>query len=385
MHGVRGKLAGLLAAAGACAGDAPVAAVEGDALAVIDYADGTRVRVISLLPDLVTPGDLVHVVLEVEAATPVGLEAALWPPRIGGRELALGSGVDAEQAARPDDPRVSRQAVDAAKGVVELQLAVAQPWHPRTAMVTVSRRDGDAIVPAIAGPRTRDGLGTAGIVDVVDTPIRVVARRTSDPPVIDGALDEPVWEDAIAYLLGDSLEGEPTSGHATTVLLAWDTTALYVAARMDDDDIWSQYEGHDDPLWKAEAFELFLFGDASRRRYLELQVSPRGVTFDARFDEYRRGDERWDGQWQAAVTVDGTALRRDDRDRGWVVEMAVPFAMICEHTALACPPDVGTTTRINAFRLDRPRRGPPTASSLAPTRIPDFHAPEHAAVLELAP
>jgi len=74
---------------------------------------------------------------------------------------------------------------------------------------------------------------------------------------------------------------------------------------------------------------------------------------------------------------------RDDRDRGWVVEMAVPFAMICEHTAMTCPPEIGATTRINTFRLDRPRKAQTRAYSLAPTGVPDFHAAKNAAVLEL--
>lgn len=365
---------GLVAAA---CGAAPSAAEPG-ALAVIDFDDGAQIRVLALSPDPAVPGEPITVHMVVAAPGPIDLELVSWAPRIGGRELVIGSGVDAHSAARPDDPRTSRVAVDGAHGELEVAVPLVRPWHPRTAMITVGRRDA----VAVAGPRTRDGLGTAGLVRVLDVPVGVVAARTSTPPVIDGVLDESVWSTAVGHRLGDSLEGEPMAA-ATDVWFAWDDDAVYVAARMDDDDVWSQYENQDDPVWKEEAFELFFLGDATRRRYLELQVSPRGVTFDARFDTYRKGDEAWDGPWSAAAVVDGTVRRRDDRDRGWVVEMAVPFAMICEHTAMTCPPVAGATTRVNAFRLDRPRRGAPLASSLAPTRVPDFHAPEGAAILEL--
>lgn len=364
----------------ACGEDGAPPVSDANALAVIDFADGSRVRVTALTPDPATPGVPIVVGLVVEAARAIDLEVTSWPPRIGGRELAIGSGVDAQLAARPDDPRVSRVAVPAALGEIEVEVPLATPWHPLTAMITVARTDAD--VRAIAGPRTRDGLGTIGLVRVVDVPTTVVAARASTAPIIDGVLDDAAWASTSAYMLGDSMEGEPAAV-ASLVRMLWDETSLYVAAQMEDDDVWSQYEAQDDPLWKAEAFELFLLGDATRRRYLELQVSPRGITFDARFDTYRKGDEAWDGAWEAAATVDGSVRRRDDRDRGWIVELAVPFAMICEHTAMACPPVVGATTRINAFRLDRPRREATRAFALAPTRVPDFHAPERAAVLEL--
>lgn len=370
--------------ASSCGRAEPRGAPDPAALAVIDYADGTRVSVLSLSPDPATPGEPVAVALDVEADAPVELEVVSWPPRIGGRELVLGSGVDAGVAARPEDPRVSRVAIEDAVGSLEVAVPLVQPWSPRTAMITVARRDGATLVPAVDGPRTRDGLGTAGLVDVTAVPVRLVATRVDPAPELDGALDEAAWSTATAVRLGDSLEGEPVAIESTVRAL-WDDETLYIGAVLDDDDVWSQFEAQDDPLWKEEAFEFFFFGEATRRRYLELQVSPRGVTFDARFDTYRKGDEAWDGPWRAAAAVDGTVRRRDDRDRRWSVEMAVPFAMICEHTDMACPPAVGVTTRVNAFRLDRPRRGPPQASSLAPTRVPDFHAPELAAVLELGP
>lgn len=351
-----------------------------DALASIRYDDGTHVRVLSMQPDPVTPPGPLTVVLEVVGPDDVALEVALWPPRTGGRELALGSGVDAVAAARPDDPRVTRASITGS-GSHTVLLPLPSEWSPRTAMVTVGRPDGAL---ATGGPRTRDGLGTAGLVDVVLSPRRLVATRFADAPVLDGILDEPVWSTAQPIALADSLEGEVPTQDAD-VRIGWNEDTLFVGVTLVDADVWSEYQTQDDPVWKEEVFELFLFGDASRRRYLELQVSPRGVTFDARFATYRKGDEAWDGAWTAAAHVDGTVGRRDDRDRGWSAELALPLAMICEHTTTTCPMTTGSTTRINAFWIDRPKRGQPGAWSIAPTRVTDFHAPEAAAILELGP
>lgn len=352
-----------------------------DAIARIGWDDGAALRVLALSPDPIAPGDTVELALELEGHAARELELVLWPPRVGGRELVIGSGTTTDDARRPDDPRVVRTIVELAPGPGSAALALPSPWHPRTAMITVARTDG---VRVTNGPRTRDGLGIAGLVRVATTPTQATAVHAASAPAIDGVLDDAVWSAATPMTLLDSLEGEPVAP-ASTLQLAWDDAALYAAARFDDDDVWSEYEAHDDKLWEQEAFELFLLGRGDRRRYLELQVSPRGVTFDAKFERYRRGDEAWDGQWQAAVKVDGTVARRDDRDRGWSVEVAVPWSEICAHTETPCPPRAGASFRINAFRLDRPRRGPAIAQSLSPTRVSDFHAPENAATLELLP
>lgn len=353
-----------------------------EAIARIGWSDGDVVRVVELSPDPIAPGDTLTLALELDGGTARELELVLWPPRVGGRELVIGTGVGPDDARRPDDPRTVRTRIRLEPGVTtDAALALPMPWHPRTAMLTLERVDG---VRASEGPRTRDGLGIAGLVRVDTVPTAVTAARAELAPTIDGVLDDAVWSVAARTVLLDSLEGEP-SEPASELQLAWDDDALYAAARFDDEDVWSEYEAQDDPLWKQEAFELFVLGAADRKRYLELQVSPRGVTFDARFERYRQGDEAWDGTWRAAVAVDGTAAKRDDRDRGWSVELAVPWSDICTHTAAACPPRAGTVLRINAFRLDRPRRGNPIAQSLSPTRVTDFHAPENAAKVELAP
>lgn len=371
----------VLALATACGGaTATERVLADDATASIRFDDGTIVRVASLTPDPVTPPGPLTVALEVAGRDDVALELALWPPRVAGRELVLGSGVDETTAARPDDPRVARATILGA-GSHEVALPLPAAWSPRTAVVTVRPTDG---ARAVEGPRTRDGLGTLGLVDVVLTPQRIAAARLDAPPVLDGVVDDAAWASTTAIALGDSLEGETITPDAQ-VRVGWTADALYVAVEIADADVWSDFREQDDPVWKEEVFELFLFGDASRRRYLELQVSPRGVTFDARFATYRKGDEAWDGPWTSAARTDGTLDRRDDRDRGWSAELAVPLAMICEHTTTACPMREGSTTRINAFWIDRPKRGQPNAWSIAPTRVTDFHAPEAAVVLELAP
>jgi hypothetical protein len=299
--------------------------------------------------------------------------------------VALG-GVDAPAPTLPPDPRSVFVDVQGA-GEVAASLELPAPFHASTAMITLQRPRA----PAIAGPRTRDGRAILALPDVAPVPTHAEAVRGTI--AVDGTLDDPAWADAPRHPLTRSLDGEPVVLGArregdpglppTEVAFAWDDRNLYIGAVLPDADIRGTFEAHDDELWNEEAFEMFVFGDAERTRYLELQLSPRGVTFDKRFTAHRVGEEAWTSTWTTAVQVDGTIERAKDRDTGWTLEAAIPWAEICEHTEVSCPPAPGATLRVNAFRLERPRKGDPVALSLSPTRVPDFHAPENSAVLRL--
>jgi hypothetical protein len=350
----------------------------------IEFEGGILVDAIAT-PDAVEPGTTLRVDVRVQGPVDgLRVRATAWPPRAGARQVARG-GVGAPPVELPLDARARVVEQPLVPGEQALALPVPAPWFPPQVMVTLELLAGDRRVPAIAGPRREDGVATLALVDVPARPPTIVAVPMPEPPRLDGRLDEPGWVAAQAHGLVHSLDGEPYHERPSTVRFGWDAAALYLGAEIEDPDVWSEYGRRDDPLWNQEVLELFVFGDAGRRGYLELQVSPRGVVFDARFAQYRKGDHAWDGQWQAAVDLRGTLDERRDRDQGWSAEVAVPWAEICEHTATACPPVPGQTLRINVFRFERPREDGqgPVGLALAPPRVPDFHAPELSAVLEL--
>lgn len=353
----------------------------------IEFEGGVIVAAITV-PDAVEPGQPLRLALRVQGPAE-GLRArvTVWPPRAGARQVARG-GVGAPPVELPLDARARVHEAPLVAGEQTLELLVPDPWFPPQLLVTLELLAGERRIPARTGPRREDGVAMLALVDVSARPPTIVAAPMPAPPTLDGRPDEPGWAAAEPWPLVHSLDGEPYPDRPGTVRLAWDATALYVAAEITDPDVWSEYARRDDPLWNQEVFELFVFGDAERRGYLELQVSPRGTVFDATFARYRKGDEAWNGRWQAAVDLRGTLDERRDRDEGWSAELAIPWAEICEHTETSCPPAPGQTLRINAFRFERPQGPkdappPPVGLALAPPRVPDFHAPELSAVLEL--
>ena len=350
--------------------------------------DGTHVEDVTVHPVPLEPGRPVHLAFAGIPSHRTG-RVVLAPPRAAGRQVAKG-GPDAARAPEPSpDPRVRSSSFRAESGRVEVEVELPVPWHPDAAVLSLEL-DGKTMV--VQGPRTHEGVGVLALVPVARVPTHMQAPRVPAPIVVDGRLDEAHWQTAPFELLVGSLDGEPVDGFETRVQLGWDDDYLYVGARLEDDDVWSDLQNHDDPVWKQEAFEVFVFGDgdmsaddpALRRNYLELQVSPRGVTFDARFAHYRKGDEAWDSRWKTAVEVLGDLDDRDGRDEGWTLEAAIPWAEICAHTSADCPARVGQRLRINLFRLERPKAGGAVGLALSPTRVPDFHAPENAAIVELA-
>lgn len=145
-----------------------------------------------------------------------------------------------------------------------------------------------------------------------------------------------------------------------------------------DDDPWGTLKERDAPLWSEEVVEVFLApGAQTPHDYFELEVSPLGALFDARVhaphgDRNGMGvDPAWDCpglEWHAAR-----------RPGGWTAALRLPLAPLCEGGPAP------RFWRINFFRIERPRSGPPEHSAWSPTWITpaDFHRPARFGYLEL--
>jgi hypothetical protein len=199
---------------------------------------------------------------------------------------------------------------------------------------------------------------------------------------IDGSLHkapwtglEPVW---LVPAHGRAADFQPTALRA-----CHDGASLFVAFDCADRDVWGTYTGRNQPIYEEEVVEAFLAPGADPRRYFELESSPRGAWFEARIEspEGRRASMRVDRDWicagwRRAVLVRGTLDRRDDRDEGWSVEWAIPFAALG-----VAMPAVGARWRANFFRIDRAGAGEFSAWSPTFADPPDFHLPDRFGVL----
>lgn len=206
---------------------------------------------------------------------------------------------------------------------------------------------------------------------------RYRVRRATGKITIDGKGDEPDWKTAPSTgPFVSSLKGKPLLPR-TEARLLWDDKYLYVLFTADDADVWAQVSKPDDlKMWTEQVFEVYLDADGSGAEYIELQVNPRGVIFDAYLPRPGQVQTDWQSGMRAQVLVRGTLNKRGDKDQGWQAELAIPLVAVRGRSkaALILPPKVGQVWRANLFTTDRTVQGVLKAWAWSPPLRSTFHA-----------
>ena len=206
-----------------------------------------------------------------------------------------------------------------------------------------------------------------------------VVRKTPTPITIDGKADEGAWKTAGQSPQFPVAQGSPDTKGAAKARLLWDQNYLYAFVEIKDRDVFSPYTKQDDPLWKADVIELFIDADRNGFGYVELQVSPNNIHFDSWFPKTRatKSQPDWNANMKSAVIVHGTADKRDDKDVGWDVEIAIPHSAVKggdSQMKVSIPPTPGDQWRLNVVRVEKPKSGNTAVSSWNQITYADFHA-----------
>ncbi len=215
------------------------------------------------------------------------------------------------------------------------------------------------------------------------TPPQVyVCRRAADTITIDGKLDEASWKHAAntAEFVDISGEGFPTPKYRTTAKMLWDDEFLYVAAEMEEPNLQASLTEHDSIIYRDNDFEVFLDPDGDGKNYFEIEINAFGTLFELMLDKPYRVGGNFLTQWdcpglKTAVHCTGTLNDASDRDRSWVVEMAIP------RKALALnfdnPLQAGKCWRVNFSRVQWLKKGGPEENWVwTPTGKIDMHMPD---------
>lgn len=236
--------------------------------------------------------------------------------------------------------------------------------------------DGDnrAIVAKIkTGVAPKKEEGKRGATDIpVMQPVKLGAN---DKIVIDGRGDDKPWGGAastgpfVDVGTGKPNTSFPVNGRAK---LAWDDQNMYVLVEVSDPDIVGFFKDKDQqpkdftvagqPMtWTKDTAEIMIDpdGDGDNKNYYEIQINPQNKVFKSQFDGYNQpktdpqgpfGHEDWDPKMKTAVAVKGTIDKSDDKDEGYTVEAAIPWAAF-EKGAKNRPPKPGDTWRINFYAM----------------------------------
>ena len=241
------------------------------------------------------------------------------------------------------------------------------------------------------------------------------AYRAATPPDLDGRLAADCWRAApTSPRFVDLVSGAATALDTHGAIL-WDDEHLYVGFRLEQPDVTATLTERDAHIWLDDDVELFVAGADA---YYELEINALNTVYEVLFvwdEAYARGGydrvpelrrehpqaAPFDGVglpghprgprtgfWgydlpglRTAVHVDGTLNDSSDRDRGWTVEIAVPWSsleVLARADGRALPPDDGDEWRIGLSRFNTARATPDDSGGWAwnPHGVWDSHLPE---------
>ena len=293
--------------------------------------------------------------------------------------------------------------------VVEIGRPDLQPVVIRVPEITGLEAGGLFSRPAETAPMSSFPVETAAITELT-------AYRIADPLTIDGRLDECAWQSVDrSKRFVDLVDGTRTI-HDTRVALLWDDEYLYVGYWVEEPFVEASLSQRDAPIYTDNDVELFIAGPDA---YYELEINAFGTIYEVffvweeayqdagfadidAFDRSPEGVEAFDGvgydhprgerigywnwdfpglEWD--VWVDGTINDNSDRDRGWLVEVALPWesmAPIFRGTNRALPPSPGDSWRLDFSRFNQYKEAPPAVDSggwaLSHHGVWDSHVPE---------
>ncbi|HEY9195224.1 MAG TPA: carbohydrate-binding family 9-like protein, partial [Mucilaginibacter sp.] len=118
--------------------------------------------------------------------------------------------------------------------------------------------------------------------DLFTVPYSYVTKHVKQPPVIDGDVEDAVWQQAQWTQDFQDIEGrlKPAPPLQTNVKMLWDDNYLYVAARIKDPHVWATLTHHDDIIYRDNDFELFIDPNNSTHKYFEIEVNALNTIFD---------------------------------------------------------------------------------------------------------
>jgi hypothetical protein len=199
--------------------------------------------------------------------------------------------------------------------------------------------------------------GFNGLKNLFTLPENYVVYHTDNPPVIDGNINKLVWQQTAWTNEFVDIEGEgkPKPTYPTKVKMLWDDSCLYIAAQIAEQQVWATLKNHDDIVFHDNDFEVFIDPTNTAQPYFEIETNALNTIFDLLLNKpYREGGKPFSG-WdvtglRSAVKIQGTLNDPSDQDKGWTVEMAIPFKSVgVTRTRM---PNEGTIWRINFSRVE---------------------------------
>lgn len=174
------------------------------------------------------------------------------------------------------------------------------------------------------------------------------------------------WESYDALDLVETVTGA-TPKERTEVRACWSSAYLHIRYECSDSFARSTFTKRDEPLYEQDVVELFIDEAGDGRRYIELEISPHNVVFDALIShdgEYRVTET--DLTWQ----LDGLESSVEPLDESKrVYTIHIPIGNFQRKI------EPGLSWRVNFYRIDEDRDGVREYQAWQATKAVNFHLP----------
>jgi hypothetical protein len=229
------------------------------------------------------------------------------------------------------------------------------------------------------------------------TPRAYVCHRAKNAIAVDGKLNDEAWADASWTDEFEDIEGarKPVPRFGTRAKLLWDDTFLYIAAEMVEPHVCATLTQKNSVMFQDNDFEIFIDPDGDNHNYYEFEINALGTIWELTLPKpYKDGGKPKNPSnlagLRSTVSVRGTINDPRDEDRGWTVEIAIPWSELAAYNAgRATPPREGDFWRINFSRVQwrydvvagkyvkrDPKTNPEDNWVWSPQGIVDMHRPE---------
>ncbi len=244
-----------------------------------------------------------------------------------------------------------------------------------------------------------------------------IAYSTTSPITIDGRLNETAWQRAPqSSSFRDMISGAETFRDTRAAVL-WDEEYLYVGYWIEEPNLQATLTERDALIYQNNDVELFIAGSDT---YYEFEINAYGTIYEVFFiweESYlngmydtipglsrnesgrkpfygvgykphprgsRIGYWKWDFPGlQSAVYIYGSLNNDKDRDRGWTVELALPWSgmsVLAMSDNRSLPPQNQDVWRMDFSRFNQYKEPSPANDSggwvWSPHGVFDSHVPE---------
>ncbi|AZN38716.1 carbohydrate-binding family 9-like protein [Paenibacillus albus] len=195
--------------------------------------------------------------------------------------------------------------------------------------------------------------------------MRELDYRTGDIYTCKAWKEQEGWAAHEWVQLTDTVSGDAPA-ERTRVRCGWTPEALLIQFLCEDTHIVSDYTQKDEPLYNQDVVEVFIDERGIGTGYLELEVSPRNVVFDARIANVDNRAVDIDLSW----SFDGLQTSVDRTATGELLyEIRIPSVNF--ETRL----EAGLRWKVNFYRIDENADGVREYQAWRPTGAVQFHMP----------